>query len=687
VDAALNGEPAAPDADPSAGQGACSAHEHEVAAEDAGYVRVDAEHCRIECAGQGPAPTCPALCMERESNVSGACGACFVQYQICFHDACDASCFESEEACTACIEQSGCVEKREACTGSADAAYGVGTGAGAPCSSEADCWHGLVCTVNGTGKCTVPWGRGAPCESDADCGDNVCMPVPGDGPWMLYCGDHVRACKPKLKYSTCSADGYCADENTCSQNSWKCFGGCAGSGLEGGPCDASSSWGAGCQDSTLVCNEALAPGGLCEKPGDVGTWCMDAADCAPGLACTAVGDAAMCRSPSGLDGPCHVSTDCAPELQCDRPSECKVGFCRQPAPIGAPCASPYACGEGLTCVAGPGGSFCALGDKPCEGTWCPDPFVCHVEGGVGWCTALGTSCEDSCPVGYTCWTGPRGLDGSCWELRGYCQIQDHDSYPCDDPCTDWCSRAGNCSLWVDHHIDAVCSQCRPEPRTRLEGAPCYAAEDCAVSLTCIAGSCVKTEVGAPCDASSPWPVCSNDQRCDSGSCQPALELGQACSSSGGCTAGLVCRSPGLSCQPPLSEDDACGPNECAHGLTCNSHGVCAAPARYLEPCDADADCQGGSAPGYQCRHSVCTYPGGDYGPCGGPASCATSTCTPEGYCAPGCDVDAECAEGFRCRASGSCRLPLSSGQPCKDDLDCASETCTGVTECELGTCE
>lgn len=148
-------------------------------------------------------------------------------------------------------------------------------------------------------------------------------------------------------------------------------------GEEGGPCVGPHELSEACWPDDLVCNKALAPGGLCTAPGLESSPCVSAKDCAEGLASVGAAGAATCQPPSPEGGPpCSVTTDCGADLLCDRPSRADVGLCRTPAPAGAPCVSPYGCAEGLTCLTGPDGPACGFGDKPCEGDWCPDPFVC-----------------------------------------------------------------------------------------------------------------------------------------------------------------------------------------------------------------------------------------------------------------------------------------------------------------------
>lgn len=670
--------------------GACSLEDQAMLMADRTAIADRAQSCSSKCMEKSNPSICVETCMEEDSSVSGACGVCFVGLYHCAVEKCLQTCVSSrsEAVCDLCFEQK-CNGAYEACAGLGPNSCNLGVGLGAPCDDATDCEPGLVCTVDGTTRCTVPSGIGAPCAADDQCGDLVCRPLLSPGVWAPWCGDFPLACNKPSGFGVCSVDGACPPHHACHERSPGCFGFCKDAGVEGGPCVGPNKLSEDCWPNDLVCNKALAPGGICAKPGQVGTPCISAKDCAVELPCVGASGVATCQPPVPEGGACSATTDCGMDLQCDRPDGAAGGVCRVPAPPGAPCASPFACGEGLTCLPGPDGPVCALGDKPCEGDWCPASFVCTPgAGGTKWCSALYLSCAfESCPAGYDCRATPGGLDGSCWIETSMCIDGWPDTWDCGTSCdpNKVCTGLGSCSAYVYGGVSTLCKQCQPAPGTRQEGAPCLVAADCASTLACAEGACAAVPIAAPCGSGYWGTGCAKDQRCAEGVCKPALGPTAPCTSSPECGAGKVCRSPGPACLPPLTEGELCQGESCASGLTCGSTGVCIAPAQFLEPCVTSDDCTSG----FQCNLSMCTWWGSDYGPCNGPLDCYKGECVSGGYCAPSCITDQDCLPPTRCLGNGAhlCRLPEPSGSECTLDKECASNHCAGVTECSAGKCD
>ena len=232
-----------------------------------------------------------------------------------------------------------------------------------------------------------------------------------------------------------------------------------------------------------------------------------------------------------------------------------------------------------------------------------------------------------------------------------------------------------------------------------QGGTCLRHEECE-------GNDRRTLEGAICDTSG--------DSC-SGTCEPALSAGEACSEM--CTEGQYCDFNTSTCQQATASlGETCmgrQTSECGVGRYCDRAqsdegqqiwGRCAALESRAEgePCEADRHCQTGlvcdqrSAPPF----GTCTLPsevvlGVEGDACGLERGCKPSlVCALSGPGAEGgscalpgddgtrCYREEECADEKTCvgdrpdaSSEGSCEAPRADGEPCTSGLDCASNAC------------
>ena len=175
--------------------------------------------------------------------------------------------------------------------------------------------------------------------------------------------------------------------------------------------------------------------------------------------------------------------------------------------------------------------------------------------------------------------------------------------------------------------------------------------------------------------------CANDGAC-MGLCVPGI--------AGSARGGATCDAD-ADCATLLCADPGDGRRQCAspcrggEGL-CPATEVCAAPAGECGACLAAGAVSGARGLGE---------------PCGAASDCASGMCLEDGdfsYCSVPCADDAECADGFHCRAGSCVRGPRSqTGDPCLDTADCVegdvceagalrwcTHACVTGTACPMG---
>ncbi len=213
---------------------------------------------------------------------------------------------------------------------------------------------------------------------------------------------------------------------------------------------------------------------------------------------------------------------------------------------------------------------------------------------------------------------------------------------------------------------------------------CLTDDDCGAGMTCeIVGGVACAE-----------PVCPEGEACDPVPCEeetiyacvPAPE--PECQTDADCGAGFVCASMGgvsVGGEAPSESDAAC-----AQGDDCSGD-----PMPYPEEdelfacvpaqCESDADCGDGLVC-FEFGWSACPAIA-----CAEGEDCPDVECTEEteSYCAPayigGCEVDADCGEGFSCEAEELCTCsggavpmpeeggdPVDPEYPIDDDCSCAA---------------
>ncbi|MGV3622158.1 MAG: DUF7107 domain-containing protein [Archangium sp.] len=364
----------------------------------------------------------------------------------------------------------------------------------------------------------------------------------------------------------------------------------------------------------LRCDETLH----CAARGELGEFCRDREECAPGLQCeggacvagVAVGQPCPPLGACVSDGYCDMSespncqqvhalgTSCTNSTQCGEAAFCQSGACAPRLANAASCATDRQCSPALRCIVGVCAAPALEDGAACndDGTGCAQPLVCDVVdhrcriirsvGDGAACTGHTLRCDSS---GAT-----RCIGGTC-VTRG-----------AGDPC-DLVDNP-NGGLTGSH------TQCPPTTFCEVNGD---------------AGVCTTSTAGSPCHFGR---NCQADQFCDLVN---------------GCTAR---KSAGATC------DD---PRDCAEGLTCD----------VVVGADPDEDPNGGGASTckpLQTVGSACTRS------CPLPLLCVSGACAKAGLNGEAC-VDGICLDGA-C-ANGLCSGKLAGGSACLLDAQCESAVC------------
>jgi hypothetical protein len=237
-------------------------------------------------------------------------------------------------------------------------------------------------------------------------------------------------------------------------------------------------------------------------------------------------------------------------------------------------------------------------------------------------------------------------------------------------------------------LDTDCAKghCGSAGGTRMCGEPCRpgVSGSCPLGQVCDAsdgggepdcdmGICIPVErstlprpLGSACDA---------DSQCESADCLGAGShdafCTRACSASTSCGSGFHCRDARCVAGMPGTTGTSCvNAMDCGSmAPACVEHGgdrVCA------PSCERQSDC----AQGFQCSGvaqaaSRCLRSGAALGSeCGRDSDCSTAVCD-DGRCARACSPSVPCPEGFACSADGDAGSALCRPQPREDGGGCS----------------
>jgi len=180
-----------------------------------------------------------------------------------------------------------------------------------------------------------------------------------------------------------------------------------------------------------------------------------------------------------------------------------------------------------------------------------------------------------------------------------------------------CAGGGHCQASNCTGLSCCVGVCQAPLGSGRVGASCSSSRDCAVSNYCYYDA-------AP--GAAPW------------TCQSRLSQGQACSSDGGCVAGLDCLGPTDSkvCAPYVQDGRTCFPNDF---MPCDN------PAGYCDP--TDNLCKPKVAVGHSCSGSSCVgYATCDNGICKAKPVSGESCTVPDGGSDLTTCLDGACVAGI-----------------------------------------
>lgn len=334
-----------------------------------------------------------------------------------------------------------------------------------------------------------------------------------------------------------------------------------------------------------------------------------------------------------------------------------------------------------------------------DGTTCTGPDTCA----SGFCVD-GVCCESACEG--TCESCTAGVDGRC---SPYAAGSDPDS-ECAVETPESCGSTGVC--------DGARKCTQYGPSTVCEPSSCTDGTQTNPHTCDGAGTCADrgTTVCAPftCDGSVCFGNCASDADCTggtycvvaTGSCEPTLANGTACTAgnqcaSGECVDGVCCNgacrgaceacanaltgvidgtcSPVTAATDPDDDCSASSATSCGTTGLCDGAGTCSLWASGTE-CGA-ASCAGGIATAADACDGagVCV----DHGL----TACAPYTCSGTA-CRTTCTAPSDCAAGNYCEG-GAC-VPLRTlGQVCASSASCGSGFCVDGVCCNgacSGTC-
>ncbi|PTL84220.1 hypothetical protein [Vitiosangium sp. GDMCC 1.1324] len=327
------------------------------------------------------------------------------------------------------------------------------------------------------------------------------------------------------------------------------------------------------------------------------------------------------------------------------------------------------------------GAFCAQQEPRCrEGLVCSENNLCL--GAEGFECSSGDECASHECVQGACLTPVSGPGGPCDEdvdcARPTVCEADRCLLPDGLACTDAdLCRSGRCER----------SRCAPR---LAPGGTCQENTDCAEPARCLDGRCLLPD-GAPCTRAE---LCDSG-RCEKGTCQAPVGLGEPCTTDRNCREptrchqGLCLRPDGTECKSAAQ----CISGHCDNGLCrtvvppggqCRQDGDCQFPTRCVQgTCQsrvsAGGFCRdtGECMPPARCSNNLCLLALGTK--CGRDTECEMGNCE-RGVCRRGCTPP--CGSGFSCD-DGKCRrtIVVPVLRPCTADTDC-----TAPSVCSSGRC-
>ncbi len=515
------------------------------------------------------------------------------------------------------------------------------------CASDVDCSAGSFCSGS---QCVARLAPGAACSGASACEGGHCV----DGVCCdTACAGLCEACTA-VKKGGAGLDGACGAVAASSDPDAECATQSQSTCGTNGQCDgarACAYWSGGteCGAPSCVGNESRAS--VCTAPGTCGKS-------ASGSACGNF----VCSVATGL-----CATSCSGDVECAAGSYCNGAShaCEPKQSAGAACSGAAQCLSSF-CVDG----FCC--DTACGGTCVACSGAKKGGGADGACGAVGVQhdpdneCAQQAPS--TCGTeGSCDGNGACafWAVGTLCGSA---SGSCNGNLLvgEVCQGPGVCA------VSAGGTPCAPLRCAGGRCAPCATADDCfaPASSYCAAGACLaKKGKGSACGASleCEGSSCVDGYCCDTacaGLCEACSAVKKGQGADGVCGAVAAGRNPDGECvTTPAS--------------TCGTSGTCdGARACALHPpgqgCGADL-CLGGAE-----VRQVCD----GVGLCGvtqdNAVACAPYQCT-GGHCLAGCAADADCVDGFFCKAA-ACIAKLAQGAVCAADREC------GLGHCADGLC-
>lgn len=213
------------------------------------------------------------------------------------------------------------------------------------------------------------------------------------------------------------------------------------------------------------------------------------------------------------------------------------------------------------------------------------------------------------------------------------------------------------------------------------------AETCQLDSECISGACkLDCAVGTECCAGT----CDGDTAPHDAPLTSGAQCPQGTGSFDACAVGLYCDATTSVCTPVKAEGKGCATTkECADGLQCdvtNTPNVCARAPQLGDSCSSNGGC---GDEGTYCLNNLCTAYSLAGEPCLGQqcssytyCELSTRTCVP--YPAEG----ASCASANRCNDVGTfcdshdttCKQPVANGIACEISSGCESGYCDRVKD-------
>lgn len=508
-----------------------------------------------------------------------------------------------------------------------------------PCNDNAACTTGEQC--NAAGQCRGGSTDNNACEGGAPiCGVPTCNAASDGGPaGCTYPAKTIaEQCLPASP-GTCKQAAVCnGTQNTCPAPA---------NVANGTPCGAAAS----CNTTTaVITGQPLCNTGTCPAPG--------LTNCAP-FNCTATPSPA-CR------------TTCANDTQCASTAFCNTAtsLCETKRTNGTACTGTNQCVTGICSI--PDG-----GAGPTEGVCCDTACNGQCEScATGTCSAVTagqpvgqrTACSTHVTCGGSCQAGNRA---GC-------------TYPSGNVCV-----AEACTIDGDNEHFF-------QPQRTCSGGTCVnenvPASSCGAQICQQPGGCLGG--------------CTNDSECAAGNycpgagvpCEPRKPVGETCTRSGECEAGVACVD-GYCC------DSGCS-GQCEACNVAGKEGTCSPAVAGTQPVGARADCAGSGACQGTCdgtQRFACGFPGTatqcgtaacngtqatPAGVCNGSGACAQAAaveCAP-GACTNGsCDGDCSQCTGTQYCVAGRCVEKLTPGSSCVAAGDCQSGYCVDGVCCD-GAC-